>query len=263
MEQDAEGSKTIRSVENAFRVLEELRVRGEAGVTELGDAVGLSKSTVHHYLVTLCEQDFAERTDEGYRLGLRALTYGGAARERQDVFRIGKRSVDRLADATGETARLVVERRGSGLTLYQSTRHDREDVHTHLGTWEDLHSTAAGKAILSVMAPERVKEVLGGRLERHTEHTLADPAALRAELDEIRSRGIAFDDEEHLVGVRCAATALVTQGGERLGAISVSGPTERIDDDRFTDELPQELQNVAGVIEIDAAYTGWIGEQRR
>ncbi|KZN26235.1 IclR family transcriptional regulator [Haladaptatus sp. R4] len=259
MARDGNGSKTIKSVGNAFRVLDALDEHERMGVTALADEVGLSKGTVHHYLATLLEHDFVERADGEYQLGLRPLTYGGAVRERETVFQIGKESVDRLAKTTGETARLVVERHGYGITLYQSTRHDRADINTHLGTQEDLHSTAAGKAMLAAMDGTRIDEVLDwGALHRYTDGTIVEESSLRAELDDIRSRGIAFDDEEQFEGVRCVATALVTETDELLGAISVSGPVERIDDDTFRREIPQEIRNVAGVIEVNTAYLDWM-----
>ncbi|UPM44402.1 IclR family transcriptional regulator [Halocatena salina] len=258
MEQGEKESKTIKSVENAILILEELRRTGQVGVTELSDRIGLSKGTVHHYLATLRKQNFVEKTDGAYQLGLRPLSYGGAARERERVFQIGKDGVDRLAAATGETARLVVERQGYTVTLYQSTHHDRETIPTHLGIQEDLHSTAAGKAMLSVMTDSTIDEVLERNVEYHTDNTTTETETLRSEIEEIRSRGIAFDDQEQFDGIRCVATALATEVDELLGAISVSGPVDRIDDETFHETIPQEIRNVSGVIEINSTYRDWM-----
>lgn len=258
MKQEDTESKTIKSVENAILILEELRRTGDTGVTELSDRIGLSKGTVHHYLATLRKQNFVEKTDGMYQLGLRPLSYGGAAREREQVFQIGKDGVDRLAETTGETARLVVERQGHAVTLYQSTHHDRQTIPTHLGIQEDLHSTAAGKAMLSVMNERSVDEILQRNLVRHTDNTTIEADALRSEIEEIRSRGIAFDNEEQFDGVRCVATALATEVDKLLGAISVSGSVDRIDDETFYETIPQEIRNVSGVIEINTTYRDWI-----
>lgn len=257
MKNEDKDSKTIKSVENAILVLEELRRTGQAGVTELSDRVGLSKSTVHHYLATLNKNDFVEKANGEYQLGLRPLSYGGVARERERVFQIGKEGVDRLARTTGETVRLVVERQGYAVTLYQSTSH-RETVRTHLGSQEDLHSTAAGKAMLSVMGDSRVEELLGRELAQHTDNTLIERDALYTEIEAIRERDIAFDNEEHREGVRCVATVLATETDELLGAISVSGPVDRLDDETFYETIPQKIRNVSGVIEINTAYHDWM-----
>lgn len=257
MDRNSDESKTIRSVENAFCILDELRDRQCAGVTELSNSIGLSKGTIHHYLATLRKQGFVEKQDGKYRLGLRPLSYGGVAREREQVFQIGKESVDQLAETTDETARLVVERNGYGITLYQSTRNDREEVRTHVGTRKELRSTAAGKAMLAVMDDDRIEEIERARRTRDDDTTI-DMSDLRAEIEDVRTHGIAFDDEEQYDGVRCVAIALTTDSDVLLGAISVTGPIERIDDERFREEMPQALRNIAGVIEINTAYRDWM-----
>jgi DNA-binding IclR family transcriptional regulator len=250
-------SKTIRSVENAFRILDELQDCQCAGVTELSNSIGLSKGTIHHYLATLRKQGFVEKQNRKYQLGLRPLSYGGVAREREQVFQIGKRSVDRLAETTDETARLVVERNGYGITLYQSTRNDREEVRTHIGTREELPSTAAGKAMLAMMDDDRIEEIERNRKTQQGNSTI-DTSDLHTEIADVRRHGIAFDDEGQFDGVRCVAIALTTDDNTLLGAISVTGPVERIDDERFREEMPQALRNIAGVIEINTAYRGWM-----
>jgi|AntDeeMinimDraft_5_1070356.scaffolds.fasta_scaffold09320_2 DNA-binding IclR family transcriptional regulator len=259
MTPDADGAKTINSVDNAVHILDELLVRETAGVTELGEAVGLSKATVHHYLTTLRRHGFVQQVDGTYRLGLRPLSYGGAAREREAVFQSGKEGVDRLAATTGETARLVVERNGYAVTLYQSSERPLDEIPTTLGTREDLHSTAAGKAMLAALDDSSLDAFLErGELTRHTQNTIVDPATLRAEIADVRSQGIAFDDNEQFEGVRCVSTALVTDAGGLLGALSVSSSTANLPDEAFEEEFPQALQNVAGVIEINTAYRGWV-----
>ena len=79
--QNGTTGKTIQSVGIALEILEELRHRGTAGVTELASAIDRSKSTAHHYVKTLEEYGYVERSGAEYQLGLRLLTLGGQARE--------------------------------------------------------------------------------------------------------------------------------------------------------------------------------------
>ena len=253
--------KTIQSVDNAVGILDELIEREAAGVTELSNAVGLSKGTVHHYLATLRQHDLVQQVEEtgSYRLGLRSLSYGGVAREREPVFQAGKEGVDRLAATTGETARLVVERNGYAITLYQSSERPHEEIPTTLGTREDLHSTAAGKAMLAVLdEPYFERYISQSELPAHTENTITDSKVLRDQIEDVQSRGIAFDNEEQFSGVRCVSTALVTDTGGLLGALSVSSATKEISNEVMFEEFPQTLQNIAGVTEINTAYRGWL-----
>lgn len=243
-------SRTIKSVETSFSLLDEIRRRNGAGVTELADALGLSKSAVHHHVATLERRNLLTKMDGEYRIGLRFLTYGGHARVKERIFEVGKSDVDKLARRTGETARLIVENSGYGLTIYQSTGENVADPRTHVGMMEHLHSTAAGKAFLAALPPGEVDAILDERdLTQFTSNTITDRDALHRELKQIRSRGIAFDDREQFDDVRCIATTFTADSGDLLGAISVSAPVERIGDHRFRDELPRQLRAVAEVIE--------------
>nr|WP_246084522.1 IclR family transcriptional regulator C-terminal domain-containing protein [Salinadaptatus halalkaliphilus] len=82
---------------------------------------------------------------------------------------------------------------------------------------------------------------------------MTDRAELYAELEEIRERGYAVDDEERIRGLRCVAVP-VMRDDEVLGGLSVSGPTQRFDHNGFIEELADLLQNTARVIEINAKY---------
>jgi len=149
-----------------------------------------------------------------YRLGMGLLTLGGRVREREVLYHHGRDDVDRLADETGEKARLVVERDGVGITLYQSTGESVDDTRTHAGSVEELYCTGAGKALLATFPADRVEQYLSETtLQAYTEQTITDPEALRDELDVIRSRGFAIDDEERYEGRRCVASAIVSTAG--------------------------------------------------
>jgi len=252
------GGDRIASVGTAFRILEAVRERDSAGVTELAEALDLPKSTVHHYLATLADDGYLVAQDGRYRLGLGLFTLGATARTGERIYHVAKPNVDRLAEATGEQARLVVVRDGRAITLYQSVGDAVDDPPTHAGTVEGLHCTAAGKAYLAELPDDRRDEFLAATpLDPRTPNTITDPEELRATLSAIRDRGVAFDDEERDEGVRCVASAVSDRSGELLGAISVSGPVERMPDERFRSEVPSRLRNVVGVVEFNTTYSEW------
>jgi DNA-binding IclR family transcriptional regulator len=252
------GGKTIQSVETALEILEHVRDADEAGVTEIADAMGRSKSTVHHYLSTLANYGYLRREEGRYRLGLQTLALGGTAREREQLYHLSKHDVDQLARTTGEKARLIVEQDGYGITLYQSSGEHVETTRTYVGCIEELYCTAAGKAFLAELSADEVDTYLSETdLQAHTDRTITDPDRLRAELSDIRSQGIAFDDEERYEGIRCVASAVLSGDGELLGALSISAPTERLSEERFRSELPESLQTTVGTVEINSSYSRW------
>lgn len=249
METRDTASRTIKSVETTFELLEVVLERNGAGVTELADALGMNKSTVHHHLATLEKHHFVTNDDGEYRLGLGALVYGGHARHEEDIFQAAKSDVDELARLTDETARLIVEHAGYGLTMYQSTGENVTETPTHLGTMEHLHSTAAGKAFLAALPEDEVDSILEEReLTGFTSNTIRDRGRLTRELDQVRSDGVAFDDREQFEDVRCVATTFTGESGELLGAISVSAPRKRMEDARFERELPRQMKRVCELV---------------
>ncbi len=257
-ERQADTGKTIKSVETMIRLLEGIRRREAVGVTELANEVGMSKSTVHHYLRTLELYDCLEKSNGTYQLGLRFLTYGGQARTRQRIYQLAKSDVDQLAAETSEQVRLVVERDGHGITIYQAEGEHLDHSRSYVGSVDELHCTAAGKAFLAALSPDRVAELLDEtELVRYTENTITDRDVLLEELEQIRSRKVAYDDEERIDGIRCVAVAITNKADELLGAISVSGPTERMTDERFRSEIPSQLRNIVGVVEINTTYSEW------
>jgi DNA-binding IclR family transcriptional regulator len=81
----------------------------------------------------------------------------------------------------------------------------------------------------------------------HTKRTIQDWPAMREELSQIRSRGYALDLEENEPGVRCIARAILDPLRGTVSSISVSGPRERIGDDRIP-EIAREIQSAIRVL---------------
>ncbi|GCF13446.1 IclR family transcriptional regulator [Haloarcula mannanilytica] len=246
----------VKSVETTFQILNGLKELGGAGVTELSRHLDLPKSTIHNYLSTLEQEEYIVNDGGQYRVGLRFLELGAYSRHQQKLFRIAKPEVDRLASETGELANVLVEEHGRGTYLYRARGEQAVQVKAHVGTRVPLHSTALGKAILAHLPSERVETIS----ERHGLGSETDEAAstleeLEADLETVRETGVAFDDEERLDGLRCVAAPVLNNNGTVLGAISVSGPTNRFRDERFTDELPQKVLEVANVIELNVTYS--------
>lgn len=246
----------VKSVETTFEVLDALKNLDGAGVTELARHLGIPKSTVHNYLSTLEQEEYVVNRDGVYEVGLRFLELGSYARHREKLFEVAKPEVDRLAAETGELANILVEEHGRGSYLYRARGDEAVQVKAHVGTRVPLHTTALGKAILAHMATERVDAVV----DRHglgggTGQSVSSRAELEQELADVRERGVAFDDEERLEGLRCVAAPVLDHDNEVTGAISVSGPTNRFRGDRFREELPQRVLEVANVIELNVTYS--------
>jgi len=250
------GRNTVKSVERTFRIIGGLQELGGAGVTELSTHLDLPKSTVHNYLSTLEQEAYVIKEGDEYRVGLRFLEHGAYARNQSQLFEIARPELDRLADETGELCNLLVEEHGKGTYLYRTRGDDAVRVKEHVGNRVCLHSTAMGKAILAHLSEERVEEVIDRHgLSETTERTITDREELFETLAEIRECGVAFDDEERLSGLRCVAAPVLSNNDRVLGAISVSGPSHRFENERFREELPKRVLEIANVLELNVTYS--------
>lgn len=245
----------IKSVETAFRIIEAIRTLDGAGPSEVSDHLGMPKSTVHDHLQTLNRTNFIVSDGQTYRIGTRFLDYGGYARKRMKIFQVAEAEIQKLALETGQHANLMIEDDGMGVFLYKAIGEHAVQLDTYEGMRVHLQTTSLGKAILAFLPEARVEWIL----DRHgfpaiTQNTVTDEATLHKELETIRERGYASDDEERVRGMRCIGAPIIHDEGV-VGAVSVSGPTSFMQGDRFTDEIPQLVQGTANVIEVNLAYS--------
>ena len=245
----------VKSVETAVRILETLEELDGAGVTELAGEVEIAKSTVHDHLRTLEAKEFVVKDGSKYHVGLRFLDHGGRARKRQKVYNVGKPEIRKLAENTGELANLVVEEHGLGVYIDVARGANAVNLDTYIGKREFLHSTAVGKAILSHLPKDQVDSIVDKHgLPKETERTTTARDELYRELETVRERGFATDKEERLSGLRCVAAPIVLNERDVLGAVSVSGPASRMQDERLESELATEVIRITNIIEVNTSY---------
>lgn len=252
----ADDTQTVRSVATAFRIVETLHERGEAGVTELASALSIPKSTVHSHLQTLVHNEYVVADDGRYRVGCGFLELGARARNRRPIYDVARPEVDRMAEETGELSGLLVEEHGRGVFLHRAKGDRAVHVDTYAGKRISLHGAALGKAILATLPEARVDAIVDHHgLPALTENTITGRDELRTELAEIRESGVAFDDEERLDGLRSVGAAITGSAGEVLGAVSVAGPTSRLRDERFREELPTVVRSAVNVVDLNVTYS--------
>lgn len=244
----------LRSAKTTFEIVEGLRELGGAGVSELANHLSMPTSSVHDYLKTLEAEEYIVREDGTYLIGARFLTLGEHYRAGQKVWKVARPEIDDLAQETGEHANLLVEEHGWGIFLYRLQGEDAVELDTHAGMRVHLQTTALGKSILA----HRPRSAVDAILDRHglpavTERTIVDRERLFEELDEIRERGYATDDEERITGMRCVAAPILTDG-RPIAAVSVSAPKSRLQGEQFRTDLPNAVMDTANVIQINLTY---------
>lgn len=243
----------VRTTEKSLTIIDELNRLGEARVTTLANNLDMGKSATHNHLSTLEQHDYVvkDADTKRYRLSLKFLDIGGQIRSEIGVYKVAEPKVKELAEKSGELVHLVIEEGGKGVYICRSKGDNAVDLDTYVGCRHHMHSTAFGKAILSHLSTERVDEIITRHgLPKVTPKTITSREALHEELDRTRERGFAIDDEERLESLRCIA-APIRFDSDVIGAISISGPTARIDDDWESNEFVSELHRTVNVIELN------------
>jgi DNA-binding IclR family transcriptional regulator len=221
-------SEAAGTVEKAIDVLFHLHAEAApCGVTEIGRALGMPKSSTHRLLAALGRRGLVERDERGrYRPGIGLVALGLGALEREPVVVAARPVLEAEAEALGETVFLVAARAGRLVVLDKAEGTGFLRAAPRVGSSVPPHATAVGKLFLA-FAPELVA-VPERPLERFTERTAVDPTALEREVALARERGFAENREEWISGLAVVA-APVSSGGRMVGAIAVAAPAPRFE----------------------------------
>lgn len=246
---------TLASVDISCNIINSLRELGSAGVTELSNKLGYSKSTIHNHLNTLRENELVVKSGTRYRLSLRFLNVAEHVRNHLDADGIIQSELDELADTTQYVAQFGIEEQGWVRIFHKATGGQNIVTSSRVGSQFYMHSTSMGKVILAHRSREQVEEILDKRgLPECTPHTTTDRDELLDELDQVRKRGYAIDNEENVVGIRCVS-APVRRNDDVFGAVSVSGPASNLSEDQIRDELVAKVEQTTNIIELNLRYS--------
>jgi len=246
--------RKVKSVDKACEILDVLHKMDGGGVTELAQRLDITKGTVYTHLHTLRENKFVTKEDGTYQASLRFLDFGEDIRNSKEIYEHGKQEIKELAEETNTRVQLTVEEFGMIVCLAIARGNRRLEPATRVGKRDYMHLAAAGKAMLAEFDEEQVLNIIDRYgLPGRTPNTITDPEELFEELNEIKQRGVAFNDEEKIEGLRSVGVALTDNAGNVLGAISASGPSNAINGEYFTEELPDLVSDVANTIELNRA----------
>ena len=251
----------LQSVDRAIAVLRMLGdTASDMGVTDLSQRLELPKSTVHRLLAALERGELVEQdpTTEKYRLGIDLVRLAGQVLMRMDLQQIAQPHLRALAEACKETVNLSILTGDDKVINIASFPSPRMVLNIGWIGREMLpHSVSGGKALLAYLPEQQVEHILTAGLPRFTEKTITDPIRLREELAQIRQRGYAVAQEELEEGLSAVAAPIMNHEGHVIAAISVSGPSFRLTEERLT-ELAAMTREAAQAV---SRQLGWPGEE--
>jgi DNA-binding IclR family transcriptional regulator len=222
----------VQSLGRAFSILEAVaRHREGIGLAELSRIVGLHNSTTFHLAKTLLALGYIRQSSETkrYRVGSPLFALAASALDEIEMVDLALPELEKLSQTTGEGCHFCLRMGDAIVVVARTIGTGAFQMAGRVGVVRPAHCTALGKAILASLDPVQLRHFIQRNpLTPSTRKSITDPAALRRELDQIRHAGIAFDNGEFDLEVRCAAMAVRDFSGRVIGAIGVSGPVWRM-----------------------------------
>ena len=245
---------SVQVIERMFHLLEVLSTREEMTLKDISEKTGLHPSTAHRILNDLAIGRFVDRPESGtYRLGLRLLELGNLVKARLNVRDAALLPMRELHKQIQQPVNLSV-RQGDEIVYVERAYSERSGMQVvrAIGGRAPLHLTSVGKLFLAADDPVRVQAYATRTgLMGNTRNSITQLPALERELQRCRQAGVARDNEELEMGVRCMAAGIHADQGRLVAGLSISAPADRLDEQW----LPK-LQDTAEAISEALGYHG-------
>src|SRR6478609_3314505 len=236
---DSQGpaTPTIQVIERMFALIDVLASREEAiSLKEISEKTGLHPSTTHRILNDLATGRFVDRPEAGsYRLGMRLLELGNLVKARLNVRDATLLPMRELHKQIQQPVNLSV-RQGDEIVYVERAYSERSGMQVvrAIGGRAPLHLTSTGKLFLAADETQRVRAYATRTgLAGHTRNSITLLPVLERELAKARQYGIARDNEELELGVRCMAAGIYDAQSKLIAGLSISAPADRLDEGFF------------------------------
>lgn len=245
----------IQVIERMFALIDVLASREEAiSLKEISERTGLHPSTTHRILNDLAVGRFVDRPESGsYRLGMRLLELGNLVKGRLNVRDVAFQPMRELHKLIQQPVNLSV-RQGDEIVYIERAFSERSGMQVvrAIGGRAPLHLTSVGKLFLANDDAQRVRAYATRTgLSGQTRNSITQLPLLERELNKVRQHGVAHDNEELELGVRCMAAGIHDDQGKLVAGLSISAPADRLDDAWLA-----KLQATTEDISIALGYKG-------
>lgn len=225
---------SVQVIERMFTLIDILAAREESiSLKEISEKSGLHPSTAHRILNDLATGRFVDRPESGsYRLGMRLLELGNLVKGRLNVRDAALIPMRELHKQIQQPVNLSM-RQGDEIVYVERTYSERSGMQVvrAIGGRAPLHLTSTGKLFLAADDPQQVRHYATRTgLPGHTHNSITQLVVLERELAKARQTGVARDNEELELGVRCMAAGVYDDQGKLLAGLSISAPADRLDE---------------------------------
>ncbi|WP_042350309.1 IclR family transcriptional regulator [Bacillus massiliigorillae] len=237
-----ERENMVKSVSRALDIITILSLKkGGLGVTEIANQIDINKSSVYRILSTLVQYGYVEQdADTGrYKLGYKFLEISSKLLESIDLRTEAQPFLKELENETNEVIHLVVYDQGEVVYIEKLEGNELLRMHSRVGKRAPMHCTSVGKTILANLPTNVVLSILETRgMPSHTKYSIVDKDELLQELAKVKECGFAYDLEENEYGITCIAAPIFDHAGQVIAAVSISGSTIRMKNERLAQLQP-------------------------
>jgi DNA-binding IclR family transcriptional regulator len=225
--------KVGKSIVKALNILQLfLTDKDEIALCDIAKATGLNRTTANRIASTLVMNGFLkQRKRRGkYSLGVRFLDFSEVIKRRADHNGNIISHLVELSRLVNESIYLTIWY-GSDVMLSRSFDYPPGSLKDIPDEWAiaPLHTTCLGKIMLASMSDEDVRKYfLSKSPVKNTPNTITDINRMQEQLILVRKDGIAFEDEEQMIGVRGIAAGIRNREGDTIGAIFLAGSSSHM-----------------------------------
>ncbi|WP_066318771.1 IclR family transcriptional regulator [Bacillus sp. FJAT-29814] len=256
-----ERENMVKSVSRALDIINIVGLKKDGlGVTDISKQMDINKSSVFRILATLVRYGYIEQDEETgrYKLGYKFLEISSKLLESIDLRAEARPFLRELEKETNEVIHLVVYDQGEVVYIEKLEGNETLRMHSKVGKRAPMHCTSVGKAILAHLQASEVADILDRKgLPVHTDYTITDRDMFLQELASVKQKGYALDLEENEYGIRCIAVPIFDHLGKVCAAISLSGPTIRMTDERL-EQLKPRMMKIGRQISGRLGHSGHI-----
>jgi DNA-binding IclR family transcriptional regulator len=256
--------KMARIVKSAARTIDllEFLALSPSGVTlsVMSEHLGIPISSMHGLVATLEDREYLVRDPSSfrYRLGPGFTRLTASDGSNIDLVLLGAQVMDRMQKACEEAITMSVLQNDKIVFISNRSATSIVQAVNSVGTSLPAHATGSGKVILAHLPEDEFERIYPDHdLPPQTARTIQTKEVLRTILEEIKSKGYAYDEEESEKGVWAVASCIRNAAGYPRAALSIVVPAIRIRKGKipFWTRLVVE-----GAAEISASL-GWIPDE--
>jgi len=248
----------VQNIDLAFDILFYIARKQSVKIKDLEEKFSVSTNTLEKILETLVMRGYLDfnKRKKIFTLGIKNFELGNSYISHSEIRRQARPYLQKLAEEFQENVYLATR---SGfeivyIDIYEVPRN--VVVKSRVGRLLPMYASASGKVHLAFMEKEDLEEFFKEvKLEKFTENTITDKNLLLKELEEVRKKGYAIDNEEWEKEVRCLSVPVRDYSGDVVAALTLSAPSFRLSFDLIHGKMKDKFKKASEELSEKLGYS--------